>query len=277
MGGEDLSTSPLVLADGRLIWPGPGHTLFGLSATGHQEWKLPASADLVTPVLDPLNGTLVVADQAGQISGYRLPTSTGGAPSQLWTHTLAKTSLSNPSVAADGTIYQDAGDSLFALSPSGGIKWTYRTPKTVEVSPAVADGGVVVFGSDNRLEYGINPNGKLRWRVPIGNLTYSSPLAFAPHRVIFGNHSGQMTTLDSSTGRRISRDQGQGEIWTAAALDSRGDAYFASRTGVIFGFNASGKRLFALGTPTKFDSYPALAPDGTLLIGGDDGTLYAIR
>ncbi len=45
----------------------------------------------------------------------------------------------------------------------------------------------------------------------------SSPLTLAGRQVIFGNHLGQMTTLNSDTGALIHRDQGQGEIWTAAA------------------------------------------------------------
>ncbi len=275
-GANDLSTSPLVLADGRVIWPGPRHTLFGLSATGAQQWTIAAASDLVTPVLDPTGGELIVADEAGHISGYRLSPGSA-APKQLWTKPLAKTSFGSPVVAADGSVYQTAGNSLYALSPNGALKWTLATPKPVEVSPAVADGGVVVFGSDNLLEYGVTHDGKLRWRVPIGNFTYSSPLALASHRVIFGNHLGQMTTLDSTTGKLISRDNGQGQLWTSAAVDNRGDAYFASRTGYIYGFDATGKRLFSLKTATTYDSYPAIAPDGTLLIGGDSGVLYAIR
>jgi outer membrane protein assembly factor BamB len=150
------------------------------------------------------------------------------------------------------------------------------TPALVEVSPAIATDGVVVFGSDNRREYGVDPDGQVRWSDPIGNYTYSSPLALPGRRVIYGNHSGQMTLLDSDTGRVIRRDAGTGQIWTAAAVDRAGDVYFATRLGQIYGFGADGRRRFDLDTGGKYDSYPALAPDGTLLVGGDNGTLYAI-
>jgi outer membrane protein assembly factor BamB len=272
--GVDLSTAPLLLAGGELIWPGPQHRLYGLSAAGKLRWTLPAGADLLTPVLDR-NGLLVVADQAGQISGYRL--GAGFAkPMLVWTHRLASSSFGNPVIAADGTIYQTAGNDLFALSSGGTIRWTVKTPKAVEVSPAVAVGGIVVFGSDNRDEYGVDPDGTLRWRIKIGNYTYSSPLTLPGRQVIFGNHSGQMTLLNSDTGKLLHRDQGQGELWTAAAVDERGDAYFASRTGQIYGFTGAGRELLDFNAGGKFDSYPALAPNGTLLIGSDTGTLYAI-
>jgi outer membrane protein assembly factor BamB len=183
---------------------------------------------------------------------------------------------SGPAVAGDGTIYETAGDSLYALSPAGQVRWTLRTPAQVEVSAAIAENGIVVFGSDNRDEYGVDPTGRLRWRLPIGNFTYSSPLALAGREVVFGNHSGQLKTVDSDTGRLIRLDQGRGQIWTAAAVDARGDVYFATRDGLIYGFDAAGRRLFAYDAGSPFDGYPALAPDGTLLIGSVAGTLYAI-
>jgi outer membrane protein assembly factor BamB len=75
----------------------------------------------------------------------------------------------------------------------------------------------------------------------------------------------------------VTRDQAAGQLWTAAVVDDRGNAYFASRTGHIFGFDTGGHRLFDFNAGGTFDSYPALAADGTLLIGADDGGLYAFR
>ena len=274
--GSDLSTAPLVRDDGVVLWPGPRHRLFALGSDGRLRWTLPGQAYLLTPVLDPVGGVLVVADQSGEISGYRLA-SDRRRPVRLWSRQLASPSYGNPAVAADGTIYETAGDALFALTRAGHLLWTVHTPAPIEVSPAIADHGIVVFGSNDRHEYGVDATGHVRWRVPIGNFTYSSPLALPGHRVIFGNHSGQMTLLDSDSGRRRSRDQVQGLLWTSAAVDGRGDVYFASRRGQIFGFDAAGRRLFDLNAGSTFDGYPALASDGTLLAGSDDGTLCALR
>ncbi|MDQ6729622.1 MAG: PQQ-binding-like beta-propeller repeat protein [Actinomycetota bacterium] len=274
--GSDLSTAALVLSSGEILWPGPRHRLFALTATGRPLWTLLGGADLLTPVVDSRASLLVIADQAGQVSGYRLRSGTA-APRRVWARTLASTSFGNPVVAADGTIYQTAGNDLFALSPSGHTRWTVPTPAAIEVSPAVGVNGIVVFGSNDRYEYGVNPNGHLRWKEKIGNFTYSSPLTLAGRRVLYGNHSGQMTILNSDTGQVISRDSGQGQLWTAAAVDAHGDVYFASRTGHIYGFDRGGHRLFDVASGGHFDSYPALAPDGTLLLGADDGTLFAFR
>lgn len=274
--GSDLSTAPLVLGTGEVLWPGPRHQLFALAPDGTLRWTLSGDAELLTPVLDPRSGLLIVADESGRISAYRLQ-SGSHPPRRVWSRTLASASYGNPAAAANGTIYETAGNDLFALTPDGRVRWTVTTPEQVEVSPAIAVNGIVVFGSNDRYEYGVNPDGRLRWREKIGNFTYSSPLALPGRRVIFGNHSGEMTILDSDTGSVIRRDQGRGQLWTAAAVDARGDVYFASRTGHVYGFDGAGRSLFDLNAGSDFDSYPAIAPDGTLLVGSVAGTLFALR
>jgi outer membrane protein assembly factor BamB len=274
--GTDLSTSALILRSGEILWPGPRHRLFALTPAGKLLWTLTGDGELLTPVVDRVAQLLVVADTDGQVSGYRLGSRTL-QPRRVWSRRLTSMSFGNPVVAADGTIYQTSGDCLFALSPSGHVRWSVTTPAAVEVSPAVAVNGIVVFGSDTRYEYGVDPDGQVRWKEKIGNFTYSSPLTLPGRRVVFGNHSGQMTILDTDTGQVIRRDTGAGQLWTAAAVDAHGDLYFASRTGHIYGFRASGQQLFDLDAGGQFDSYPALASDGTLLVGDVDGTLFALH
>ena len=273
--GSDLSTGPLILPGGELLWPGPRHQVYALTSSGRLLWTLPTRAEPTTPVLDPRGHVLVIADTSGHIAGYRLA-SDARSPRLLWSRQLAQGSYGSPVVAADDTIYQTAGNGLFALTPAGHVMWTVNTPEQVEVSPAIATDGIVVFGSDDEREYGIDPNGHIRWTERIGYYTYSSPLGLPGRRVLYGNHDGQMTLLDSDTGRVIHRDQATGELWTAATVDAQGDVYFASRKGGIYGFAARGRRLFDLRTGSQFDSYPGLASDGTLLVGAVDGTLYAL-
>lgn len=63
-------------------------------------------------------------------------------------------------------------------------------------------------------------------------------------------------------------------VWSRTLAST---SYFASRTGHIYGFDSAGHRLFDVAAGGHFDSYPALAPDGTLLISDDNGTLFAWR
>lgn len=274
--GSDLSTAPTVLTNGLVLWPGPRHRLFALTSAGRMRWTLTTTGDPLTVAVDQSRSLIVLADQSGTVSGYRL-SFTGAAPARVWSHSLSSTSFGNPVLASDGTAYETAGNSLFAIALDGRVRWQVRTPSQVEVSAAVGEGGIIVFGSNDRFEYGVAPDGTVRWKHPIGDFTYSSALALAGHRVIFGNHSGDMSILDIRDGHLITRDHGSGQLWTAAAVDVRGDVYFASRSGGIYGFDSAGRSLFTIQAGGTFDSYPAIAADGTLLVGGDDGALRAIR
>ena len=274
--GSDLSTAPTVLADGLILWPGPRDRLYALTPQGKLRWTVPTSRDPLTPAVDQAHRLLVLSDIKGQLSGYRLGDG-DSAPTRVWSLTLASPSFGNPALGSDDTTYETAGNSLYAVAADGRLRWQVHTPAEVEVSAALSEDGVVVFGSNDSTEYGVALDGKVRWRHAIGNYTYSSPLTLADHRVVFGNHSGEMTFLDTRDGHPISRDRARGQIWTSAAVDVRGDAYFATRSGGIYGFTRDGRALFTLQTKTTFAGYPSIAADGTLLIGGGDGVLRAIR
>jgi outer membrane protein assembly factor BamB len=271
----DLSTSPTVMTDGTILLPAGGDRVVALDPAGHIRWSVTGSGEPLTPGVDESSRLLVIADTTGTVSGYRLG---GGdaAPRKLWTRALGAESFGNPAIGSDGTTYVTAGHLLAAIAPNGALRWQVKISQTIETGAALAEDGTVVFGGNDEIEYGIGPDGAVRWRHQIGNYTYSTPLALPGDRVIYGNHSGEMTVLDARDGRPVRIDRGMGQIWTAAAVDRRGDIYFASRTGRIYGFAASGRRLFTIAAGGTFDSYPAIAADGTLLVGDDDGVLRAI-
>ncbi len=213
--GSDLSTAPAVLADGLILWPGPRHRLFALTPRGQLRWTVAVSGNPLTPAVDQARRLLVLADDSGGLSAYRLMPG-AAPPRRLWSHSLSSTSYGNPALAGNGTTYETAGDSLYAVAATGHVLWKIKTPAQVEVSAAVADDGTVVFGSNDSREYGVRPDGRIRWRYAIGNYTYSSPLTLPGHRVVFGDHSGDMGILDTRDGHLISRDHGSGQ-----ALDRR--------------------------------------------------------
>jgi outer membrane protein assembly factor BamB len=264
-----------VLGDGTVLFPAGGARVVALTVSGRVRWSVRSSGRPLTPVVDEARRLLVIADTSGTVTGYRLEPG-AGAPRKIWTRDMRAESFGNPALGDDGTTYFTAGHLLAAIAPDGRLRWQVTIAQTIETGAALAEDGTVVFGGNDQFEYGIGPNGALRWRHPIGNYTYSTPLALPGDRVIYGNHSGEMTILDARSGRALEVYRGVGQIWTAAAVDRQGDVYFASRTGRIYGFRANGSRLFTIDAGGTFDSYPAIAADGTLLVGGDDGVLRAI-
>lgn len=272
--GSDLSTTPALLRDGTVLWPGPRNTLFALSSGGRLLWEVKLPAQPLSPGLAP-DGSVIVADTAGTIEDLALH---GAAqPTRRWRLQLGGPSYSSPAIAPDGSVYATTGASLVAIR-DGKVRWRYASGAESEVSPAVAPDGTIVFGSNDQHEYGISPQGKQRWSFDVGTRTYSSPVVTADGLVYFGDNKGSLTTLDAKSGALVSRLSGLAQspgIWTAAAVDAHHDVYFGS-SNRIFGFDQAGHRLFDVKTGGTVDSYPALAADGTLLIGSEDGVLYAI-
>ncbi len=272
--GSDLSTTPALLRDGTVVWPGPRDTLFALSPEGKLLWEVGLAAQPLSPALTP-DGSIVVGDTAGTLEELTLH---GAArPTPKWRLRLDGSSYSSPAVGPDGSVYTTSGDSLVAVR-DGKELWRYASGSESEVSPAIALDGTVVFGSNDQYEYGVSPAGKLRWRYRIDTRTYSSPVITHDGLAYFGDNHGVLSTLDARSGALVSRVSGLEKppgIWTAPAVDAHHDVYFGS-SNHIFGFDQEGKRLLDVETGGTVDSYPALAADGTLLIGSEDGFLYAI-
>jgi outer membrane protein assembly factor BamB len=272
--GQDLSTTPALLPDGTVLWPGPNSTLFALSPQGKMLWSARLSAQPLSPVVMK-DGSIVVGDTAGKLED--LVPGGSGAPSVRWALELGGTSFGSPALGADGTIYTTTEQGLVAVR-DGHVLWRFPARSPSEVSAAVAPDGTVIFGT-NDSEYGISPQGKELWRHPNGTRTYSSPIVTQDGLAYYGDNHGFVTVLDADSGETVARYgvEDPPGVWTAVAVDGRHDLYYGTASGHIYGYDEAGHRLFASKVGGPVDSYPALAADGTLLIGSEDGMLYALE
>jgi len=277
--GSDLSTVPAILPDGTILWPGPRSTLYALDLGGRLLWREQLAGQPLSPAVAP-SGAIVVGDASGTVTELRLDAR--GRPRRAWSVDAGDTSYANPALRGD-TVYTTVDDALVAIR-AGRVLWRLRAGAISEVSPAITPAGTIVFGANDGVQYGVSPSGKLRWRHRTGALTYSSPAATRDGLVYFGDHHGFMNILDGRDGQLVARPLALGRtpsrrsvgVWTAPAIDARHNVYFGTRPGHIYGFAASGRRLFDIDTGATVDSNPALAGDGTLLIGSENGLLYAI-
>ena len=141
--------------------------------------------------------------------------------------------------------------------------------------------------------------GHVRWIRDLGANVTPGPVVGADGTIYAATNSGVLHALDPTTGldrwtfdgvrvrdgHLVRRVQGMGRhpagpssigIWTSPAIDRDGNLYFGTRPGHIYGFAADGRRILDINAHATVDSYPAIAADGTLLIGATNGTLYAI-
>ncbi len=281
--GSDLSTVPLVLPSGVVLWPGPNQTLFALGADGSERWRLAFDATVLSPARGR-DGTVYVSDMAG---GLRALDVSGSAPRTRWSLSLgAGTAYANATVGPDGTVFGAVDDQLVAVRDAGTrgtVRWRFRAKSIIEVSPAVAADGTVVVGTNDAFEYGVGPDGRERWRTPRNSLTYSSAAVTAAGVAYYGDHRGALNVVDARSGKVLARHVGlartkaRGDvgIWTAPVIDREGSVYFGTRVGRVYGFTATGRKLLDVDTGATVDSNPALGADGTLYVGSESGKLYA--
>ena len=281
--GLDQSTSPAVLRDGTVLWPGPGQPLLAVSPAGAVRWRLVLGAQVTSPAVLP-DGRVVVGDAGGLLVALS-PDARG--PHEQWRLDLAESTYGSPAISPDGaTVYQSVLSGVVAVR-DGRLVWRWRVPsQIVEVSPAVGPDGTVVIGTNDPYEYGLDPrDGSVRWRFSRGRWwTYSSPGVTADGIAYFGDHADRVTGLDVRTGALLYRHLGPTArrqhrtigIWTAVLVDSEHRVYAGTRQGLIYGADADGHRLWVIDTGATVDSYPALTADGALIVGTTDGDLLAI-
>jgi outer membrane protein assembly factor BamB len=276
--GSDLSTSPALRSDGLLLWPGPHHDLFGIDATsGSLLWQKTFSDMVLSPALG--RGRVYIGTMDGHLEAL---TVTRQGATVDWSSDLGvhgEQSYGSPALSGGGMVYETVGNRIVAVRDAGDhptILWHFDIASGTEVSPPVSPDGTAIFGTNDQTEYGINPLGKVTWRFPRNSLSYSSP-AVAPSGIAyFGDHRGSVDAVDARLGTLVRRYQLAGEVWTAPAVDRDGDLYAGTKAGHITGFRADGSQLFDIQADDVVDSYPAIAGDGTLLIGSSNGILYAI-
>jgi outer membrane protein assembly factor BamB len=274
IGGEaDLSTTPLVLPSGDVLWPGPGNTLFELSTTGALLWSKEFSTKPLSPTI---SGNRVYVEQmGGTLSAFDTSTTT---PQLAWSLKVGASSYGSPEVAPNRTIVTTADRHIIDVSDEGtraSIVWRYTTTAAIEVSASVGTDGTIVAGTNDRFVYALKPNGALKWRSGLGTESYSSS-SVSGGLAYYGDNSGALHVVREQNGTPVATDHGVKGLWAAQAIDSRGDVYFGTQGRHIYGFGPHGRGLFDLSASGPIDSYPALTANGVLIIGDEAGTLYAI-
>jgi outer membrane protein assembly factor BamB len=277
--GGDLSTSPAVVAGGIILWPGPNDTLYALSPAGRLLWSRHFAGQVLSPAIGGRD-RVYVADHAGHVTALQV---TATDHRVLWTTAVGGTDYAGVTISPDGTIFTASNSDLVAirdLGSSGAVLWRLHAAKPVEVTNAVSAQGTVLLGTDNDKEYGVGTDGTVEWSFHPGESTYSSSVITPAGRGYFGDNSGRLRVVDMATGSVVRTitplGAGREKIWSEPVVDSRGDIYWATTAGNVYGYTAAARQLWHLAVGAGVESYPALGADGTLYLGTTAGRIYAI-
>jgi outer membrane protein assembly factor BamB len=197
-------------------------------------------------------------------------------PATRWVHRTGARVYASPVVAADGTIYVGSTDRTFvALSPDGSLRFRYSGADRFYATAAIDRGGNVIVGNHDGSVVSLTPNGQVRWRRVLGAPVDASA-TIDEDGTIYVAADG-LHALDPSTGVDRFHVASAGALRTTPAIHPARLVVFGTADGRVVAARCDGGAVaweHALGGST--DSSPAIADDGTIVIGDDLGHVTAL-
>lgn len=224
------------------------------------KWEFPVNNRIrsVSPAVDD-NGTVYVAfdgkNQGGFFDNVVAINSDG---SQKWVYTTGDVVRSTPAIGNDGNIYiASYDDFLHAINPDTGIGvWSTdlapgKNPNPVYTSPAIASDGTIYIGTANDTDnfIALNPDGTIKWNLPIGDNVDSTPVIGVNGIIYFAADNGKIYAVeDAGTSANILWENTYGtDTSTSLAIDESGTIYLAGQDknnsaslGIIIAYNNDG-------------------------------------
>jgi len=276
--GDRIYGSPLVLNDAIFVGS-DAHKFFGITNPGTIRFRLDTEGDVDTGAAPTPWGGIVFA--SGKTLYASKPDGT-----LLWRFQARRKCYSSPAVGDDGTVYAGSQDHhLYAVTPEGKVKWRLDLGADVDSSPAIQDDGTVIVGSDKGEVVAIAAeNAEVRWRTDVGGYVRGA-LSLGRDGTVFAGTYGPTPTLvalhpDDGRPRFRFSIAGTGArefgIHGGPVEDAAGRIYFGTQDDHAYCLDAQGTLLWKFKTGGDVDAPLVITPGGRLLVGSDDGRLYAL-
>jgi outer membrane protein assembly factor BamB len=276
--GDRGYSAPLALGD--FIYVGSdAHRFYGVTREGVIRFRLETNGDVDTGAVPTPWGGIVFA--SGRVLYASKPDGT-----LLWRVQARRKIYSSPAVSDDGTVYVGSQDRHFyAVAPDGKVRWRVDLGGDVDSSPAIQDDGTVVVGSDKGEVVALAPeSGEARWTAVVGGFVRGA-MSLGRDGTVFAGTYGptpRLVALDPATGAIRFRFPVAGTGATEFGIhggpveDSVGRLYFGAQDDHAYCLAPDGALLWKLRTGGDVDAPLVIAPNGVLLVGSDDGKLYAV-
>ncbi|HZW74779.1 MAG TPA: PQQ-binding-like beta-propeller repeat protein, partial [Caldimonas sp.] len=249
-----------------------------LSRTGEKRW-IATFGDRVysTPCVAD-DGSIYVGTDAKKFVAL---TSDGRVRWRLDTDGDADTGAA---LTKEGNVVFAAGQDVYAVRSGGDLLWKFRAKRKVFTAPAIADDGMVVFGSQDDHVYAVTARGALAWVVDLGADVDGGPAMDDDGAVYVGTDAGELVKLDPR-GQIVWRAKLGGYVRGSISIARNGDVLAgvygpAPREVRVAGDDGSERgALNVLGTGARDFGVQggALEDDvGTLVFGTQDDALYVM-
>lgn len=238
-------------------------------------WSYQIGNGYSSPSIGP-DGTIYIS---GTTSLYAL----NPDGSVKWSKPLTSSTRSTPAVTLDGsTIYIGSKGKIYSFTSGGTQNWAYSTGGDITSSPVIGPDGVVYIGCRDGYLYAMNPNGTQKWRYSIGDVHMTSPVLSADGSVVYCGGAQSLWAIYTASGTyKWNRSLGVNMTSSAALSPDGTTVYIGAYDGNMYSINAATGSI-NWSVPVGFvnastSASPAIGSDGTIYLGSNFGTLYAVN
>lgn len=203
-------------------------------------------------------------------------------PAIEWTHAIHYSAINSPTIDPDGTIYiADTSGNLTALNPDGTSRWrTNLGPGTSLIgNTVVGPAGEIyapLFGARPAVGLAsIDPEaGRINWIFRTQDSVLARPVIGVDSTVYFGAYDSNFYALNPEGSERW-RYLTAGKIASGAIIGNEGEVIFVSTDHHCHALHPNGalKWKVDLGSGFGHVRAPALAPDGSIIVGAGTNVL----
>ena len=157
------------------------------------------------------------------------------------------------------------------------LLWTFPTLGEIWGGAVALPNGNVVFGNLNSKVFCVSDQGQEVWSVTAsGGVTLAPAVDSATGNVYFGSLEGKIHGVTQAGASLFTADI---QSPPGGSLAVKGDTlYVAAFSGAVRAMNKNnGNKIWEVSLPDFISSSPVVAEDGTVYVGCQDGSLYAIK
>lgn len=290
-----IYADPVVGADGTLYVASHDGFLYAVSPDGKEKWSFdvrgkiwgtPAIAEDGTVYVGSDADMLFALTPAGELK-WTLSTALPPEKKGEKVHASKWDVDTSPVLGKDGTIYFACHYYLFAVRPSGELRWRFQAGigrVKIFSSPALGEDGVLYFGTQGNRLFAVNASGVAVWSVETGGDNDSTPTT-SGDTVYFGSDDNMVRALNTADGApRWTTDLGA-PVRAPLALGRDGTVYVATYGAKPFVAALDGKtgveqwRFFINDGEGAFygiQSGVLIDEEGYLYFGGRDRFVYCL-
>ena len=97
---------------------------------------------------------------------------------------------------ADGTIYVGSLDrALYALAPTGQVRWKLAAADKIVATPGIAANGTILIGAQDEHLYAVAPDGTLLWLLDLGDDVDTTPAIARDGTIYVAGDGGRSTCI----------------------------------------------------------------------------------